>query len=85
MSRPKPCSLQDRLSSDSVEYLKKVWCGHYAECLDTAIRENWQQFSCRDCHAFVCVREAFDIQPIVRLLMAIFPRSNVVLVAKKCV
>lgn len=31
---------------------RRVWCAHYNGCIDLAIKEGWESWSCADCHDF---------------------------------
>ena len=31
---------------------RHVWCAHYNGCIDLAIKEGWESWSCADCYGF---------------------------------
>ncbi len=46
---PTPTKLQRTLQLSEVEDNRNFTCFNYMNCLDTAVKNNWQSFTCREC------------------------------------
>jgi hypothetical protein len=50
MCRPNPVNVP-RASSANAVY-RRVLCSHYDQCLNHAVENDWESFSCRQCDAY---------------------------------
>jgi hypothetical protein len=69
---PAPRELDLQLSSESVDHYKKSDCRRYLECLDVAAEAGWQQFHCRDCHAYEAIVRTEDDKALLTKLSMFF-------------
>lgn len=55
-SPPKPHPTRLRLllwtEQHRIENYRNVHCRHYAQCIDTAVRADWEGFTCQQCPLF---------------------------------
>jgi len=49
---PTPTKLERTLQLSEAENNRNFTCFNYMNCLDTAVKNNWQSFTCRECHLF---------------------------------
>jgi len=47
---PAPKRLEKTLQLSEAESNRNFTCHNYMKCLDTAVNNNWQSFTCRECH-----------------------------------
>ncbi len=54
LPKPNPTALRIPMWADHhrVEDYRNVHCRNYTQCIDTAVRENWDGFSCQKCPLF---------------------------------
>jgi hypothetical protein len=45
---PRRCKMVD----DCSRVKRQVFCTHYGECLDHAIKKRWESFSCEQCQSY---------------------------------
>lgn len=63
MAEPNPQPMARIQDADHVGYYRKLDCAYYEPCLNTAIVEGWDGFSCRQCKAYEPVgKVAFEVQ-----------------------
>jgi len=51
-----PCPVLVKGNRESDRPYRKVDCDHYGDCLDTALRSRWSDFSCSECCAYTRTR-----------------------------
>lgn len=51
-----PCPVSVKGNRDSDRPYRRVDCDHYGECLDTALKCRWSDFSCMECKAYTRTR-----------------------------
>ncbi len=49
---PQPKRFERTLQLSEIEDNRNFTCYNYMNCLDTAINNNWQSFTCRECRRF---------------------------------
>src|SRR5690554_6869859 len=49
IDHPQPAPLPRNLLPEEVDVHRDVWCRHYEDCLDEAVRREWESFSCASC------------------------------------
>jgi hypothetical protein len=50
MLRPTPTSLETPLrGEEDIAQHRRLYCGHYSNCLNLSVREGWSGFSCMHC------------------------------------
>lgn len=53
--KPFPTELQNTINPEpsgkhaSVEFQRNLFCGHYDDCLDEAVKKGWNSFTCVRC------------------------------------
>jgi hypothetical protein len=66
--KPFPTELQSTINPDpsgkhtSVEFQRNLFCNHYDECLDEAVKKGWNSFTCVRCPMFA-VAATNTLQP----------------------
>ena len=56
--KPFPSELQNTINPEpsgrhaSVEFQRNLFCGHYDDCLDEAVKKGWNSFTCVRCSHF---------------------------------
>lgn len=56
--KPFPTELQNTINPEpsgkhaSVEFQRNLFCGHYDDCLDEAVKKGWNSFTCVRCTLF---------------------------------
>lgn len=53
MSKPEPNKIVMKMFPEMVGHFKKYNCKNYETCIDLAIEQNWPQFHCNACTAYV--------------------------------
>ena len=52
MPQPSPRGLSVLLREEVVDENRSLFCAHYDECLDAALRERWRSWTCAQCPLF---------------------------------
>ncbi len=48
--KPTPMSMEAPLrGEEDIETHRRLYCGHYSNCLDVSVREAWPGFTCMHC------------------------------------
>lgn len=52
--QPRPTKFRLPMQADhfSIEEHRNVHCRHYSACIDVAVREDWDSFTCANCPLF---------------------------------
>ncbi len=62
--KPFPTELQNTINPDpsgkhaSVECQRNLFCSHYDDCLDEAVKKGWNSFTCVRCPMFAAATQA---------------------------
>lgn len=70
---PNPTELRLHLRADHhrIEEYRNVHCRYYARCIDTAVKHDWDGFTCRECSLFTV-----DVAPRAERLAFNQPADN---------
>ena len=60
---PRPSPRSAVLPIEAVDAHRDIWCRHYDECLDVAVRRDWRSWSC----AFCLLRGQAQVKPELRV------------------
>lgn len=71
---PMPIDLS--LSIESVDNYKRSDCRLYEQCMNQAAEENWPQFHCNACQAYVKIEDDHEALILGRKLLTIFGNEN---------
>ena len=66
--KPFPTELQGTINPEasgkhtSVEFQRNLFCGHYDDCLDEAVKKGWNSFTCVRCPMYAVAAGANAIK-----------------------
>ncbi len=69
MMKPFPSELQNTINPEasgrhaSVEFQRHLFCNHYDDCLDEAVKKGWNSFTCVRCPLFDAAAAAAAAAP----------------------
>jgi hypothetical protein len=52
LAEPRPTMLNTLIKDHAVDEHRNLFCPQYARCLDTALRQGWDSWTCANCRLF---------------------------------